>query len=61
MEIEIDIRNLEVIADLYDLLNDIYNHEDTPQTVKDMMDLKVRRIMGKQFDTHDALKHPRKK
>lgn len=59
MEITVDVKNIEVIADLWGLMNDIYNHEDTPQTVKDMMDLKSRRIMGKNFAVYEEMKKPK--
>ena len=61
MKIELDIKNIEVIADLWGLMHDIYNHPDTPNSVKDMMDIKSRKIMGKNFDVYGEMKMPKKK
>ena len=55
MEYTIKI-DLDLTIQLLELQSEIYNHKDMPQTVKDLLEIRLNQILGKEYDIAGLLK-----
>lgn len=48
--------DLDITIQLLELQSEIYNHKDMPQTVKDLLEIRLNQILGKEYDIAGLLK-----
>ena len=48
--------DLDITTQLLELQSEIYNHKDMPQTVKDLLEIRLNQILGKEYDIAGLLK-----
>ena len=48
--------DLDITTQLLELQSEIYNHKDIPQTTKDLLEIRLNQIFGKEYDIAGLLK-----
>ena len=42
--------DLDITTQLLELQSEIYNHKDIPQTTRDLMEIRLNQILGREYD-----------